>query len=577
MRGPAQRRAGCGRSPRTAGVARARELFAAHAESERTGVPADELLQARAAARPDAAREGLHTRRELLAAGACAAAGAALAGRPAQALARALGRRSQPRIAIVGGGLAGLSCAHMLWTRHPHRPIAATVYEANPERAGGRCWTLRDHFSNGLISEHGGSFLNRDQHAVRGLVRRLGLQEEVVGGGDLPTGEEAYWIDGALYTYREANADWGSFGYRAFKAAARELLTPAGEQRLDALSVPEWLASTDIGASSRFGRLMLANAVTENGGDPADMSALDLIELTAGNPRSSLSPIPGDDETFHVIGGNDQIVERVISQLAPGAMQHGFELQALRANADGTATLSFQAAGAAKEVTADIVVLALPFSTLRDVDLSRSGLSAAKQRVVRTLGMGSNAKIHVELARKTWPGLGYSGAAYGDWDGFCCAWDDSVPLGPDASPALFLGFPGGHRGASGLTGAAHGTAPAADVDWFLGVIEPLYPGTTAAYTGRAYEDHWALDPWVKGAYSYYRVGQASTYNRIAAAGEGPYLFAGEHTSLANQGFLDGAVETGERAALRLLARAGAGAAAGLKLARKRTRRCQCAR
>ena len=202
-------------------------------------------------------------------------------------------------------------------------------------------------------------------------------------------------------------------------------------------------------------------------------------------------------------------------------------------------------------------MLALPFSTLRAVELSASGLSPAKQHVIATLGMGSNAKIHVELSHKTWPALGYSGAAYGDWDGFCCAWDDCVQLGAGASPALFLGFPGGHRGASGLTGAAHGTAPAADVAWFLAAIEPLYPGTTAAFTGRAYEDHWALDPWVRGAYSYYAVGQASSYQPIAAASEGPYVFAGEHTSSANQGFLDGAVETGERAARQILARAGA--------------------
>jgi monoamine oxidase len=77
---------------------------------------------------------------------------------------------------------------------------------------------------------------------------------------------------------------------------------------------------------------------------------------------------------------------------------------------------------------------------------------------------------------------------------------------------------------------------------------------TAAFTGRAYEDHWALDPWVQGAYSYYRVGQASSYGAIAGRPEGRILFAGEHTSIVNIGFLDGAVETGERAASKLLAR-----------------------
>lgn len=84
----------------------------------------------------------------------------------------------------------------------------------------------------------------------------------------------------------------------------------------------------------------------------------------------------------------------------------------------------------------------------------------------------------------------------------------------------------------------------------------MLPGTTAAFTGQAYEDHWALDPWVRGAYSYYRVGQANSYGQLAGASEGRLLFAGEHTSINKIGFLEGAVETGERAARRLLRRLG---------------------
>ena len=78
-------------------------------------------------------------------------------------------------------------------------------------------------------------------------------------------------------------------------------------------------------------------------------------------------------------------------------------------------------------------------------------------------------------------------------------------------------------------------------------IEHVFPGTTAAYAGRAYEDHWVLDPWVKGAYSYYRVGQASSYGQLARAAEGRFLFAGEHTS-PWFGWMQGALESGNRAA-----------------------------
>jgi monoamine oxidase len=227
---------------------------------------------------------------------------------------------------------------------------------------------------------------------------------------------------------------------------------------------------------------------------------------------------------------------------------------AIREQADRAVRLVFDVSGRSVEVTADLVVLALPFSTLRDVELRHSRLSSRKRHVIRTMGMGTNAKIHLELSHKTWPVLGYSGATYGEWQRLACGWDDVVQLGPDASPALYLAFPGGRVGRTGITGKAHGAAPVRDVRWALSELENVFPGSSAAYTGRAYEDHWALDPWVHGAYSYYRVGQGNTYGQLAGAAEGRFLFAGEHTSINNIGFLDGAVETGERAARQVLSR-----------------------
>jgi monoamine oxidase len=529
----------------------ARRMFALHERSAASGIPVDEL----AGQAEETRRAKLHTRREVVVAGASAAAGVAFAVSPGASLAKKLAKPSSaPRIAIVGAGLAGLRCAHLLWTADPAQPHASTVYEANPERSGGRCWTLRDFFSNGLVTEHGGSFLNTDQTAVRGLAAELGLSEELVDGGDLPSGDEVFFIEGALYTLAEAQHDWSTLAYEVFKGALKESKSEAGEAKLDNMSVPEWLESTPIGAHSRFGKLMMANTVTENGGDPGEQSALDLIELIAFNKRSSVLPLPGDDERFHIVDGNDQLVSGMIAQLPDETVQHEHELIAVHENANRSIALTFAVGSATMQVTADFVVFALPFNTLRRVALARSGLSATKRKVIHTMGMGTNAKIHLELSHKTWPALGYSGATYGEWDRLACAWDDVVQLGPDASPALYLAFPGGKVGKTGISGEAHGAAPEVDASWALSQIEHVFPGTTAAYTGRAYEDHWALDPWVQGAYSYYKVGQASTYGRLARKPEGRFLFAGEHTSIANIGFLDGAVETGEHAARRLIRR-----------------------
>jgi monoamine oxidase len=534
------------RSPLTTGL---RRMFAAQACATARGLPIEAVLEEfegqTATSRPV-------SRRRFLAGAAATGVGLALGPAATRALAavRPAASGRQRRIAIVGAGLAGLRCGHVLWTRHS---VRSTIYEGHAVRIGGRCWSLRDYFSNGLITEHGGAFIDSNQFAALDLARELGLQLEDYNGGELVGLPEVYWFDGGYYTYAEASADWEAFGFTAFHAAVKESNTQAGLARLDRLSAPEWLDQTQIGSSSRFGRLMLANTVSENGGDPSEQSALDLIGLTGFNPRSSLDPLPGYDERWHIVGGNDQMVHGMAGQLPDGAIQLGHRLVALRENGDGSQTLSFEVDCRTIDVVADYVALALPFTLLRDVDLSRSGFSPEKLRVIDTFGMGSNAKIHVEVSEKTWARHGFNGVAYTDWHSFDVCWDDSVPLGPDGAPALLLAFPGAGTGRDVLTGAAHGPSPAKDTNWFLDHIEPIFPGTRAAFTGAAYEDHWAKDPWVKGAYSFYKVGQYATYGGIAAATQGRVHFAGEHTSINNQGFLDGAVETGVRAAQEIFA------------------------
>lgn len=140
-----------------------REARAACHESAATGMPIDEVTDLRAG-------RGANRREFLQGAGSLLAATAA-AGlfRPILALAT-----TQPRIVIVGGGLAGIRCAHKLWTE---RGIASTIYEWD-DHVGGRVETLRDFFANGQIIEQHGEFISSEHASMLSLARRFGLTIE---------------------------------------------------------------------------------------------------------------------------------------------------------------------------------------------------------------------------------------------------------------------------------------------------------------------------------------------------------------------------------------------------------------
>ena len=283
-----------GRTPLTS---RLRAILAAHAESERTGIPVDEVIEMRAAAL---------TRRQML--GGAAAVGAA-AVVSAAGFARPAAAATAPSVTIVGAGLAGIRAAHWLYKV---KGIRAKVYEGNT-RVGGRCYTLRGFFDDGVTVEHGGSFINTEHNATRNLVNNLGLSLYQINGGNQPPGGDKYWIDGANYPYDDANADWGAV-YQTFKSAQQSAPYPqmynyytAAGLALDNQTVNQWLdANIPGGLSSRFAKLMQSNTA-EYGMDPDRQSALNLIYLLGWNSQNSLNPINGGDEKYSVVGGNDQL------------------------------------------------------------------------------------------------------------------------------------------------------------------------------------------------------------------------------------------------------------------------------
>jgi monoamine oxidase len=541
------------RTARTRMTATLQRISRAHETSRRTGAPVDEILDG---ALDDAGADGRQlSRRQVLAgsaAGGAALALSGLAGRLPRAGA-SNAARDVPRIVIIGAGGAGTRCAHALWDHG----IRSHVYEG-ADRIGGRMWTLRDFFADGQIGEHGGGFVSSEHTHMRALARRFGLALDNVDGGSVRGYPDTFFVDGALYPRSEIVDDWAG-AYPAFHRAARRAPWPQKWNRhtdagvaLDHLSVPDWIEQNIPGGTgSRFGKLMLTNVLSEYGGPPEDTSALNLVYLLSDAPRTAPFPLDGTNEKWQIVGGNDLVISHMVDELPAGTIETGVEMLAARDGTAGATVLTFQRDHHTFDVVADLVVFALPFKILRTLDLSRLTLSALKRRAIDTQGLGTNLKLHVQVAGNPWLADGRSGGAYSAPDGFQEAWDESV--GQAGTHSISLGYVGGAAGVP-ASGADHGVAPAADVSRFLSGIEPVFPGMTAAYSGLAYRDAWALDPWHRGAYSYYKVGQYTDFGGYEAAREGNRFFCGEHTEFNFQGYMEGAIRSGERAASQIVAR-----------------------
>lgn len=469
-----------------------------------------------------------------------AVAGAAWVGAPLLRAAKPAGAKA--RVVVVGAGLAGLTCAYRLM----QAGIDATVYEANL-RVGGRCWTRRTDFLEGQIAEHGGELIDQAHTRTRHLAQELRLKLVNLLVAEPNGSESIYFFNGARYTYREATADlkaiWKKL-HRDLSEARYPTLynqSTARGRQLDQMSISDWISeSVPGGMQSRLGQLLDVAYTIEYGIESDKQSALNLLYLLGYNSPGQFSVFGSSNEKYHVRGGNDQIVSTLAAVLG-SRLVTGSALVAVRRTASGANTLTFQSGPKTSEVTADKVVFALPFSILRAaVSLDQAGFSPLKLTAIDELAMGSNSKLNVQFSRRHWVSLSCAGDTYSD-TGYQATWETTRAQAGTAG--ILVGYTGG-----ALADAIGTGTPANQAAKFLTQVEPVLPGISAVYNGRATVDCWRDDPFTRGSYSYWGVGQYTKFAGIEGVQEGSAHFCGEHTSIDAQGYLEGAVETGERAA-----------------------------
>ena len=183
-----------------------------------------------------------------------------------------------------------------------------------------------------------------------------------------------------------------------------------GALKFDQMSVTEWIdAYVPGGVDSDFGELCISAVLDEFGGPADDNSSLNLVYLSArttakpmASSRSGCRPSAGPNEKWHIHGGTDLLISG-LSASTGGTVNLGRKLVALRRRQRGAPSAASERR-ATCDVAADHVVLALPFTTLRLVDLCGAWTASrlCTWRAINEEPLGSNSKFFAQCTTRVW-------------------------------------------------------------------------------------------------------------------------------------------------------------------------------
>ena len=488
--------------------------------------------------------------------GAASLAGMALLPRlPALAAAEA-------RVAIVGAGLAGLTAAYEL----SKVGLRSDVYESST-RLGGRCYSIK--FSDGQVAEHGGEFINKGgQRTIQDLASELHLElDDTYNEHD---GWDERWRFGdETYTRAQATTDYAKL-HPVIQYQHEQIDRDKDFAKdLDQMSLAEWSETYVCGGrASKLGQL-IENALTEEcAADATELSGLVPAQQFWLNQIPVQPPPSGYTEEFqlyysvsnerlHIRGGNDQIPFLLGNKLGD-AVKTGTTLIAVTSR-DKRVRLSLSRDCQVFEEDYDRVILALPFTTLRQVDIEEAGFQKRKRLAIDTLGMGASTKFQLRFKnRDVWNNkiTKCSGEIRLNSNWFQTTWDVTGANRHDRGAGGMLCFwSGGSQAERAGTLEPHDLAKRCLAD-----AEKVLPchsdGTCLSdlWTGEMIRYAWRTNPWSLGSYSYLPIGYATTLFGVEKEREGNCFFAGEHTAdkAEDCGYLNTAVWTGQRAAREVL-------------------------
>jgi len=563
--------------PRTPLLSHLVELASASRHANAVGTDAFEELGRRSEMR--ASDEWL-TRRALVKRAALLGFGATALGRMALHPERAFGatRTAEPRIAVVGAGISGMTAA-MTLKDAGFRNV--TVYEAS-DRVGGRTFTRSGDgfFGAGQWSEWGGELIDTSHALVLALCKRFGFGVIDLDKAAPKGSTDTLWFDGGYYAWDGMVDDWRNG--KVDQAIARDMRAlpvypwayndpgwATAGVAIDELTLYDWIETRIPGGhASRLGQFIDVAYTGEFGEETAGQGTSDLLGLLGFPTKGPWWVLGASDERWRIDGGNQQIALAQADYVGASSLRFGWSLTALGRNADGTVRATFEVDGRPSVVTADEVVLAIPLGVQKRIRAAGGfdlafGDDARKLGSIDALGFGANDKLHLQIADRFWVGSGpwgnSNGETYGDL-GYQEAWH--VTAGQPGTTGIVVDYLGGD--------AARALQPSkawSDTDdpsppvrayvreaarSFLAQIEPVFPGMTTRWTGKATLAAWDLSPFQHGSYSFWTPGYLHRYSTYERVPIGPIHFAGEHCSQDFQGYIEGGAVEGQRAATEII-------------------------